>query len=253
MTGRSDQQRIGEKSDSGFRNRNGEQVPSRVQASTRSSDSPTTGLRIERYFTTANVDPFDEIEWELARSALIANEKGEMPSSSRTTSRFPSSWSPTGDERCRSRNIFRGHVRDPRARDQCSTVDRARRRVGSDHGVKRAATSPSSEEDAQAYADELTLSARCTRRWPSIARSGSTSVSRDTPSAGERLFHQLCRRHDGVDHGSRKDRGAALQGRLGRRVAIFRRSSFLPGVARRAAVLLRDRSPSCAASTPSRE
>ena len=35
-----------------------------------------SGLEFERYFTDG-VDPFDEIEWEL-RSALIANEKGEL-------------------------------------------------------------------------------------------------------------------------------------------------------------------------------
>ena len=34
-------------------------------------------------------------------------------------------------------------------------------------------------------------------------------------AAGQRLLHQLGRRHDGVDHGSRQDRGHALQGRLG--------------------------------------
>src|ERR1700687_5006567 len=35
------------------------------------------GLNISRHFTTAGVDPFDAVEWEL-RSAVITGEKGEV-------------------------------------------------------------------------------------------------------------------------------------------------------------------------------
>jgi ribonucleoside-diphosphate reductase alpha chain len=35
------------------------------------------GLEFERHFAKDGVDPFDEIDWEL-RSAVIANEKGEL-------------------------------------------------------------------------------------------------------------------------------------------------------------------------------
>ena len=35
------------------------------------------GLKIERHFTRAGVDPYDEIEWE-QRAASITNEKGKV-------------------------------------------------------------------------------------------------------------------------------------------------------------------------------
>ncbi len=38
--------------------------------------SKKQGLKIDRYFTTPGVHPFDEIEWE-GRDAAIYNEKGE--------------------------------------------------------------------------------------------------------------------------------------------------------------------------------
>src|SRR6188474_27388 len=50
-----------------------------------------TGLEFERYFTRNGVDPFDEIDWEL-RSALIANERGELVFEQRDVE-FPKSWS----------------------------------------------------------------------------------------------------------------------------------------------------------------
>ena len=50
-----------------------------------------TGLEFERYFTRDGVDPFDEVEWEL-RSALIANERGELVFEQRDVE-FPKSWS----------------------------------------------------------------------------------------------------------------------------------------------------------------
>ena len=50
-----------------------------------------TGLEYERYFAKDGVDPFDEIEWEL-RSALIANERGELVFEQRDVE-IPKSWS----------------------------------------------------------------------------------------------------------------------------------------------------------------
>ena len=49
------------------------------------------GLEFERYFSKEGVDPFDEIEWEL-RSALIANERGELVFEQRDVE-FPRFWS----------------------------------------------------------------------------------------------------------------------------------------------------------------
>ena len=48
-----------------------------------------SGLECERYFAKDG-DPFDEIEWEL-RSALIANERGELVFEQRDVE-FPLFW-----------------------------------------------------------------------------------------------------------------------------------------------------------------
>src|SRR6187399_402615 len=50
-----------------------------------------SGLEFERGFSKEGVDPFDEIEWEL-RSALIANERGELVFEQRDVE-FPKAWS----------------------------------------------------------------------------------------------------------------------------------------------------------------
>src|SRR5688572_8658581 len=64
-----------------------------VGEATRTFGPGTTvaGLEFERYFTRDGVDPFDEVEWEL-RSALIANERGELVFEQRDVE-FPKSWS----------------------------------------------------------------------------------------------------------------------------------------------------------------
>ena len=54
------------------------------------------GLEFERYFTKDSGDPFDEIDWEL-RSALIANEKGELVFEQRDVE-FPKFWSAAGHQ-----------------------------------------------------------------------------------------------------------------------------------------------------------
>src|ERR1044071_5374324 len=66
-----------------------------------------TGLEFERYFTKDGVDPFDEIDWEL-RSALIANEKGELVFEQRDVE-FPKLWSQQATNIVVSKN-FRGQI-----------------------------------------------------------------------------------------------------------------------------------------------
>src|SRR5215470_5091543 len=52
-----------------------------------------TGVRFTRLFSTAGVDPFDTVEWEL-RDAVITNEKGEIVFEQRGVE-IPKSWSQT--------------------------------------------------------------------------------------------------------------------------------------------------------------
>src|SRR5687768_4984478 len=68
-----------------------EPAAEQVLARTFGPGANVSGLEFERYFTKDGVDPFDEIEWEL-RSALIANERGELVFEQRDVE-FPKFWS----------------------------------------------------------------------------------------------------------------------------------------------------------------
>ena len=54
----------------------GQEVGGYADAST-GTGSTISGLEFPRYFTTAGVDPFDEVEWEL-RDAVIGSERGKV-------------------------------------------------------------------------------------------------------------------------------------------------------------------------------
>ena len=49
------------------------------------------GLEFPRFFSTAGVDPFDQVEWDL-RDAIIGNEKGTVVFEQRGVE-IPKSWS----------------------------------------------------------------------------------------------------------------------------------------------------------------
>ena len=111
----------------------------------------TTGLRVERHFTTAGTDPFDTVEWEL-RSATIANEKGETVFE-QTDVEIPKSWSQLATNVVVSK-YFRGHIGTPeRERSVRQLIGRV---VGKIREWGEQGGYFASEEDAQAYADELT-------------------------------------------------------------------------------------------------
>jgi ribonucleoside-diphosphate reductase alpha chain len=127
---------------------------SETQTSTESTDvssSQHVGLKIERYFTRAGEDPFDGVDWEL-RSATIANEKGEMVFE-QTDVEIPAGWSQLATNVVVSK-YFRGHVgtpeRETSVRQLIGRVVRRIREWGEEGGYF------ASEDDAQAYADELT-------------------------------------------------------------------------------------------------
>src|SRR6188768_2660316 len=70
----------------------------------------TPGLEFPRFFSTAGVDPFDEIEWDL-RDAIIGNEKGTVVFEQRGVE-IPKSWSQQATNIVVSK-YFRGHVGSP--------------------------------------------------------------------------------------------------------------------------------------------
>ena len=113
--------------------------------------STGTGLTITRYFTTPDVDPFDTVEWEL-RSATIANEKGESVFEQNDVE-IPAQWSQLATNVVVSK-YFRGHVgtpdRETSVRQLIGRVVGRIREWGEQGGYF------ATEEDARAYADELT-------------------------------------------------------------------------------------------------
>src|SRR5215831_17732944 len=112
---------------------------------------PKSGLKIERYFTRAGVHPYDEIEWEL-RSASISNEKGSVVFE-QSNVEIPKSWTQMATNVVVSK-YFRGPLGSPqREHSVRQMIDRVVNTItgwGSKDGYFAA------EEDARAFADELT-------------------------------------------------------------------------------------------------
>src|SRR5689334_3217445 len=121
-----------------------------VEAS-KGNSGADTGLKIPRYFTRPGTHPYDEIEWEL-RNASITNEKGKVVFE-QTNVEIPKSWSLMATQVVVSK-YFRGPLgtpqREHRMRQMISRV------VDTITGWGRKDGYFASEDDAQAFADELT-------------------------------------------------------------------------------------------------
>ena len=108
------------------------------------------GLEFERYFTKDSVDPFDEIDWEL-RSALIANERGELVFEQRDVE-FPRFWSQQATNIVVSK-YFRGQIGTPeRERSVKQLIGRV---VDTITAWAREQEYFASEDDLQAFSDDL--------------------------------------------------------------------------------------------------
>jgi ribonucleoside-diphosphate reductase alpha chain len=109
------------------------------------------GLVFERYFTTAGVDPYDTVAWEL-RDAVIGSPTGEIVFEQRAVE-VPSAWSPTATNVVVSK-YFRGHLDTPgRERSVRQLIGRVCDTVsqwGREDGYFK------TDEDAQSFRDELT-------------------------------------------------------------------------------------------------
>src|SRR5260221_1364823 len=109
-----------------------------------------TGLEFERYFAKDGVDPFDEIDWEL-RSALIANERGELVFEQRDVE-FPKFWSQQATNIVVSK-YFRGQIGTPeRERSVKQLIGRV---VDTITNWAREQEYFASEDDLQAFSDDL--------------------------------------------------------------------------------------------------
>src|SRR6187399_2276364 len=109
-----------------------------------------SGLEYERAFAKEGVDPFDEIEWEL-RSALIANERGELVFEQRDVE-FPRFWSQQATNIVVSK-YFRGQVGTPeRERSVKQLIGRV---VATITTWAREEEYFASEDDLLAFSDDL--------------------------------------------------------------------------------------------------
>jgi ribonucleoside-diphosphate reductase alpha chain len=109
------------------------------------------GLVIERWWTTAGVDPFDEVEWEL-RTAAITGERGEVIFEQRDLE-IPRFWSQLATNVVASK-YFRGPLGDPsREHSVRQLIGRVVRTIA---GWGRQGGYFATEADADAFQDELT-------------------------------------------------------------------------------------------------
>jgi ribonucleoside-diphosphate reductase alpha chain len=107
-------------------------------------------LSIERVFTTPGAHPFDEVQWEL-RDARIGH--GDRVAFEQTDVEFPSSWSQNATNIV-AQKYFRGQIGHPeRERSVKQMITRVAGTIAA-WGRERAYFA--SDEDAQAFEDELT-------------------------------------------------------------------------------------------------
>ncbi len=130
-----------------------QQVESTAEQATGRTFGPgreVAGLEFERYFTRDVGDPFDEIDWEL-RSALIANERGELVFEQRDVE-FPRFWSQQATNIVVSK-YFRGQIGTPgRERSVRQLIGRV---VDTITLWAREQEYFASEDDLQAFSDDL--------------------------------------------------------------------------------------------------
>ncbi|HEX4566148.1 MAG TPA: hypothetical protein VH138_05925, partial [Vicinamibacterales bacterium] len=75
------------------------------------SEAPAHGIVLERFFTTAGVDPYSQVEWDL-RSAVISGEDGRVVFEQKDVE-VPRAWSQTATNVVVSK-YFRGPLGTPR-------------------------------------------------------------------------------------------------------------------------------------------
>jgi ribonucleotide reductase alpha subunit len=123
-----------------------------TSSSASSTDGATTGLTIERVFTTPGVHPYDEVEWE-RRDVVQTNWRtGETVFEQRGVE-FPASWSVNASTIVTTK-YFRGavgtDVREWSLRQLIDRVVKTYRKAGEEHGYF------ASPDDAEVFEHELT-------------------------------------------------------------------------------------------------
>ena len=114
------------------------------------ADVAIAGLEFPRYFSSGEIDPFDEIEWEL-RAAVIGSEKGTVVFEQRDVE-IPKFWSQQATNIVVSK-YFRGTLGTPeRERSVKQLIGRV---VDTITAWARTRRYFASEDDLQAFSDDL--------------------------------------------------------------------------------------------------
>ncbi len=117
---------------------------------TGSKAAAAPGLEFPRFFTTAGVDPFDQVEWEL-RDAVIGSDKGSIVFEQRGVE-IPQPWSQQATNIVVSK-YFRGHIGSPeRERSVRQLIGRV---VDTITGWARKQKYFASDAALQAFSDDL--------------------------------------------------------------------------------------------------
>jgi len=116
-----------------------------------SGSNVKSGLKLERYFTTAGASPYDEVEWEI-RTAAIVNEKGKVVFE-QSNVEIPKSWSQMATNVVASK-YFRGPLGSPQREHSIRQL--IGRVVDTVAAWGRADGYFAGDEDAQIFSDELT-------------------------------------------------------------------------------------------------
>src|ERR1700750_1427543 len=121
-----------------------------ARATSKAARTTEKGLVIERRFTTAGVHPYDELDWA-KRDAIIGDP--ENPAFEQRGVEFPATWSQNATNIV-AQKYFRGQMNSPeRERSVKQMIGRV---AGTISGWGRDGGYFASDEDAQAFEDELT-------------------------------------------------------------------------------------------------
>ncbi|HEY2989469.1 MAG TPA: vitamin B12-dependent ribonucleotide reductase [Candidatus Binatia bacterium] len=126
-------------------------APQQAEEGIQTQSPAKSGLRLERYFTRAGSEPYDEIEWE-GRSATIMNETGKVVFE-QTNVEIPKFWSQMATNVVVSK-YFRGPLGSPQR--EHSVRQLIGRVVNTVTAWGRADGYFASDDDAEIFADELT-------------------------------------------------------------------------------------------------
>src|SRR5271154_2456208 len=124
--------------------------PTTMHPTTTQETTPGAGLSIRRLLSTADVHPFDAVEWE-TRDARIGH--GDRIAFEQTDVEFPKSWSQNATNIV-AQKYFRGQIGNP-ARER-SVKQMISRVAGTIAGWGAARGYFATDEDATAFEDELT-------------------------------------------------------------------------------------------------